>query len=96
MNEYHLTRKAVADLRGIADYGLKNFGFAKARQYRRGLDECFRFLAHTPAVGLSADELVSGIRRYRYQSHWIFYSASDHGVTIVRVLYKRMDFVKHL
>ena len=96
MAEYHLTRNAVADLRAIADYGLENFGFAKARQYRRGLEKCFRSLARTPAIGLSADELVTGIRRYKYQSHWIFYLASGKGITIVRVLHTRMDFVKHL
>ena len=96
MNEYHLTRTAAADLRAIADYGLENFGFAKARQYRHGLEECFRLLARTPVIGLSAEELVPGIRRYKYESHWIFYLASDKRITIVRVLHTRMDFVKHL
>lgn len=96
MNDYRLSRQAVADLSGIADYGVENYGLAKAREYGRGLEECFQFLADTPALGLSADELVLGLRRYKYQSHWIFYLAHDDGVTIVRVLHERMDFVKHL
>ena len=95
MSDYHLGPKAVADVRGIADYGFENFGLAKAREYGRGLGDCLRFLADTPTIGLSADELVVGLRRYKNQSLWIFYLADDDGITVIRVLHKRMDFVKH-
>jgi len=47
-------------------------------------------------MGLGADELADGLRRYMYESHWIFYVQRIGGVHVVRVLQKNMDFVQHL
>ncbi len=47
-------------------------------------------------MGLGADELADGLRRYMYESHWIFYVQRTDGIHVVRVLQKNMDFVRHL
>lgn len=96
MAEYVLSRRAVQDIQEIADYGFANFGIAKARDYGHGLEKCFGNLAESPAIGLAADELAEGTRRYRYESHWVFYVEEGRGIRVVRVLQKNMDFVRHL
>lgn len=71
--DYVLSERAARDLEEIADYGFANFGIAKSRAYGHGLEVCLTQLAKSPLIGLGADELADGLRRYRYVSHWIFY-----------------------
>ena len=96
MAKYVLSRRAEQDVQNIADYGFANFGSAKARGYGHGLEKCFGHLAESPAIGLAADDLAAGIRRYKYESHWVFYLEENRGILVVRVLQKNMDFVRHL
>ena len=96
MADYALSERAAQDIEAIADYGFANFGVAKAREYGKGLERCFGHLAESPAVGLAADELADGVRRYKYESHWVFYSEQSGGILIVRVLHENMDFQRHL
>jgi len=93
---YVLSHRAAHDVQEIADYGFEQFGIAKAREYGDGLEKCFGHLATSPAIGLAADELSAGLRRYKYESHWVFYLEEGSGIRVVRVLQKNMDFVRHL
>jgi toxin ParE1/3/4 len=79
----------------IADYTIERFGIEQARRYRDDLESCFQTLAASPMIGRSADELGSNLRRYKHQSHIVFYLPSDQGVFVVRVLHQRMDYAIH-
>jgi len=94
--DYFLSERAARDIEEIADYGFTNFGVAKSREYGQGLEDCLNNLAESPLMGLGADELADGLRRYIYGSHWIFYVQRIDGIHVVRVLQKNMDFVRHL
>ena len=96
MADYFLSERAAGDIEEIADYGFTNFGAAKSREYGQGLEDCLDNLAGSPLMGLGADELADGLRRYMYESHWIFYVQRTDGIHVVRVLQKNMDFVRHL
>ena len=96
MADYILSERAALDIEEIADYGLSNFGVVKSREYGKGLEVCLTQLAVSPLMGLSADELADDLRRYLYESHWIFYLQRIGGIRVVRVLQKNMDFVRHL
>jgi toxin ParE1/3/4 len=96
MADYILSERAALDIEEIADYGFTNFGIAKSREYGQGLDGCLTQLAVSPLMGLGADELANCLRRYLYESHWIFYMQRTGGIRVVRVLQKNMDFVRHL
>lgn len=96
MAVYSLSSKAAADLAGIYEYTILNFGQEQARAYLSGLHERFETLAEQPMHGHTADELAPGLRRFEYQSHIVFYVPKDNGVRIVRVLHQSMDVKKHL
>ena len=96
MADYILSERAARDIDEIADYGFTNFGVAKSRGYGQSLEDCLNNLAESPLMGLGADELADGLRRYMYGSHWIFYVQRIDGIDVVRVLQKNMDFVRHL
>lgn len=96
MAAYKLSGKASADVDGIYEYTIVNFGIEQARAYMVGLNDCFTTLAENPLQGRSADELASDLRRCEYKSHVVFYREMEHYSLIVRVLHKSMDFVRHV
>ncbi len=95
MAAYSLSLKAAADLDGIYEYTLLNFGQTQARKYLMGLHECFERLADNPYYGRSVVELASNLRRLEYQSHVVFYRPREQGVLIVRVLHESMNTATH-
>jgi toxin ParE1/3/4 len=96
MVAYSLSSKAAADLDGIYEYTILNFGFKKAQTYLLGLQECFQVLSENPKLGRSAEQLAPELRRYEHQSHVIFYMPKRKGVLIVRVLHESMNAPRHL
>ena len=96
MVAYSLSSKAAADLDGIYEYTILNFGLEKAQAYLLGLHERFQALAGNPKLGRSAEQLAPELRRYEHQSHVIFYVPQRGGVLIVRVLHESMDAPRHL
>ena len=96
MAVYKLSSKADADLAGIYEYTILNFGLEQGRAYLLGLHERFATLAEHPMQGSSAQEFAPNLRRFEYQSHIVIYRAKKQGVRIVRVLHQSMDIKRHL
>lgn len=97
MLKFQLSRSAESDIALIADYTIYKFGMNQARKYRNGLLEVFGNLADNPGLGrpFIAKGQV-GLKRYRYESHMIFYKDTESGILVVRVLGGTMDFKRHL
>ena len=95
MAEYRLSRKAEADLIGIAYYSSDTFGIERALAYGDGLLEVFDRLVISPEMGVSVPPRP-GVRKYIYQSHTIFYRVSTNGISILRILHQGMDVLRHL
>ena len=96
MAGYKLSGKASADVDDIFEYTIVNFGIEQARAYLHGLGDRFKALAEDPLRGRAADELASGLRRYEYQSHVVFFRIMEQYTLIVRVLHKSRDFARHV
>lgn len=96
MPRFRLSSRAEADLSEIADYTIETFGLEQARRYMAGLDTCFQTLADEPLDGCGADDLAPELRRFRIESHIVFYIPDEDGVFIIRVLHQSMDFQRHL
>jgi toxin ParE1/3/4 len=76
---YKLSPRAETRLLEIEAYTATAFGEYQADAYITGFQKSFELLANFPLVGRSADELRPGYRRYRFQSHIIFYTQeADH------------------
>ncbi len=55
------------------------------------LERSFGLLADFPGMGVSADELAPGLRRFRFQSHNIFYSEIGEAVLIRAVFHTAIN-----
>ena len=92
MKPFALTRKAKADLRGIAIHTGERWGKEQRNLYIKQLDDAFRLLARNPEAGKNCDDIKSGYRKFPQGSHVIFYrNGTDCVVEIVRILHKNMD-----
>ena len=66
-------------------------GAYQAEAYYAGLERTFGLLADFPRIGQPVDELRAGYRRFRFQSHFVFYTAEAGGVTIRAILHVATD-----
>ena len=85
MAEWRLSEKADEQLSGIYVYTFDTFGEVQAEAYVEGLRRTFGLIADFPGIGNVADEIKPGLRRFRFQSHYIFYKAEP-GMLVIRAL----------
>jgi toxin ParE1/3/4 len=95
MPSYELSIKAAADIESIGDDGLATFGLAQVLKYQLALESRFELLAQFPRIGLPTYDLLPGLYRFPYKAHVIFYTMTEEGVFIVRVLHAKADFKRH-
>jgi toxin ParE1/3/4 len=86
MAEYHLSVRARSQLIDIYELTAVTFGAYQAEAYHAGLERTFGLLADFPRIGHRVDELAVGHRRFRFQSHNIFYTEETTHV-LIRAIY---------
>jgi toxin ParE1/3/4 len=96
MAKYRLTERARSDLIDIYDFTESKFGAYQADAYHAGLIRSFGLLADFPRIGQSADELALGYRRFRFQSHLIFYTEQPDAVEIRAIVHGAVDIRQNL
>jgi toxin ParE1/3/4 len=91
VGEFRLALKARADLINIYAFTDARFGRYQADAYHAGFERTFSLLADFPGIGISATELVIGYRRFRFQSHYIFYTEEADHVLIRALIHVRQN-----
>lgn len=87
MGKYRLSIQAARQIRDIGRFTVERFGQYQAKAYHSGLERTFGLLADFPKMGVAADELLSNGRRFRFQSHDIFYTEEADGILIRAVFH---------
>lgn len=93
---YKLSRTAENHLADIVDYTDSTFGAHQTDAYIAGLESSFDLLVRFPTMGVAAFEIKDGWRRYRYQSHYIFYSIKADHLFVEAIIHVRRDIRPHL
>jgi toxin ParE1/3/4 len=91
MAEYRLTDRVRSNLIDIYDFTESKFGAYQAEAYHAGLVRSFGLLADFPLIGQTADELAAGYRRFRFQSHLIFYTVKPDHIEIRAIVHAAQD-----
>jgi toxin ParE1/3/4 len=91
MPEFRLTPRAEDQLTKVYAFTELRFGRYQADAYHAGFERTFGLLADFPRMGLEVDNLAIGYRRFRFQSHVIFYTQEPYGVLIRQVLHGSQD-----
>jgi toxin ParE1/3/4 len=87
---------ARRDLDDILAYSLAEHGEAVATGYLRAIGEALDRLTVHPELGAPRSDLRPGLRSLSVLEHRAYYVVTARGVSIVRVLHKRMDAGRHL
>lgn len=96
MAGYRLRPKAKRDIERIADYTFEQWGERQEEAYLKLLKQALEALVENPEIGRSAEELSTGLRKFKAGRHLIFYLDSMPGIDVVRILHQSMDFERHL
>ena len=86
MAKYRLSSAADQDFEQLFDYGIDNFGLARAKAYVDGLIIQFQSIAENPWHYQSVDHIRKGYRRSVYEKHAIYYVVSNDCVDVMRIL----------
>jgi len=98
MTDHQLVISPAArdDLRGIYQFGLRNWGENQSSRYLENLKERFWSLTKLPHIGVERPELLPAIRSFPVKSHVIFYQVRSGQIEIIRVLHDRQDPNRHI
>jgi toxin ParE1/3/4 len=91
MAEYRLSVRARSQLLDIYEFTVRTFGQYQADAYHAGLERTFSLLADFPRIGQSADDLAPRHRRFRFQSHQIFYTEEASNILIRAIYHHAQD-----
>ena len=86
MAAYSLSQLAEEDVRRLYRHSIETFGLQQADAYFDGLFERFEAIAENPAMYPRVDDIRAGYRRSVYGVHSIYYTVTESGVAIMRVL----------
>jgi toxin ParE1/3/4 len=87
---FRFSRRAEADLVGIANYALRTWGKAQTARYLGDLEAFCRTLADNPSLGRPCDKVRPGLRRMEHGKHAVFYRQDRTGILISRILHQSM------
>ncbi len=91
-NNYSLTPQAKADLKGIWDYTVDNWGIDQANKYIRKLYAQFELLGDNPDLGKKRGEVKAEYRSFPEGKHVIFYMLlSDKRIAIIGIPHEKED-----
>ncbi len=96
ITSYKLSRTAENQIADIVEYTDDTFGSNQTDAYIAGLESSFDLLVRFPRMGVAAFEIKDGWRRYRYQSHYIFYSVKPDHLFVEAIIHVKQDIRKHL
>jgi toxin ParE1/3/4 len=87
---FRFSRRAEADLLGIARHTLRAWGVDQTVRYIDDLEACCRILADNPGLGRVCYYVRPGLRRMERGRHVVFYRENARGILVSRILHQRM------
>ncbi len=96
MARFALSERALADLASVAESTRENRGAARATAWFDALEGRLTELAERPRLGRRRDELADGLLAFAFESHVVFYTQTDFGIAIARILHHHQDPHRHI
>ncbi|CDX24266.1 Toxin ParE1 [Mesorhizobium sp. ORS 3324] len=88
--------KANADLNGIWDYSLNQWGEERAEAYIRSIHSVITLIDRFPAIARNASDIRPGLLKYAVGSHVVYLRMNEQSIDVVRILHQQMDYPRHL
>jgi toxin ParE1/3/4 len=88
-----MTRLARRDMDAISAYTLDKWGREQLHDYVGGLLDNMDELAANPNKGGKIPSIPKRFQRLSYRAHFIFYTAIDDELRIIRILHQRIGIL---
>ncbi|NDE90051.1 MAG: type II toxin-antitoxin system RelE/ParE family toxin [Alphaproteobacteria bacterium] len=72
-------------------FTLQTFGTYQAQAYHSGFERTFGLLADFPQIGTDVNHIKHNHRRFRFQSHYVYYTEESYGVFIRAIIHAGQD-----
>lgn len=95
MAEVEFSHSARTDLYDIVDTIASDRPRAARRLRDRIVERCLR-VAEQPLLAASHGHIREGVRGFLVGPYWVFFTATDKGIRIVRILHGRRDWQRLL
>jgi toxin ParE1/3/4 len=96
ITSYKLSRAAETSLAELVVYSDATFGTMQTAAYVAGMEASFNLLVSFPRIGSASFEIKAGLRRYRYQSHYICYTEQGDTLLIEDLIHVRRNLRRDL
>lgn len=96
MTEYRLSPAAQADLDGLFDYTVQQWGLEQALRYAQAIADACNRLALAPMQSQDCAHVRAGYRCLPVGRHVLYFRVEGGGIAIIRILHARMDAPRHL
>jgi len=98
MSRYDLVVSPLSrdDLKGIYQYGVRNWGASQAAAYLELFKNHLWNLTEQPKIGVEREVLLPGLRSFLVESHVVFYRLQNRRIEIVRILHGKQDPQRHI
>jgi toxin ParE1/3/4 len=96
MSGFKFSPNARAALQIALNNSLLNFGRPQTDRYIVGFQRTFELLAQFPGVGRPADHFRRGLRCYRYESNYIFFTVEDDYILIREIFHTSQNITKKM
>lgn len=96
MAEFRLSPAAQADLDAVFEYTVNEWGLPQALRYTDLIDRACSELAEAPQQSQACDSIRPGYRRRSIGRHVVYFSTTDYGIAVIRILHQSMDSGRHL
>jgi len=96
MADFRLSEAAAAKLRVILCESELKFGPHQTGLYHAGFVKTFELLSLFPGIALRVDHLRSGYRRYRFESHIIFFTVEKDHIVIRDLFHVAQNIAKDM
>jgi toxin ParE1/3/4 len=93
---YILSEAADKDIEKLLERSILDFGLAQTEIYFKSLKSCLSLLSDNPELGRTVNDIAPNYRRFRHQSHVVFYRVQQQDIFIIRILHKAMDIENYL
>ncbi len=94
--KYTIRALAQADLESIWLYTCEQWGVVQADTYLNVLIQRFDWLADSPALGKSRNDIKQGYFCFPQGMHLIFYMIKSNKIEIIGIPHQQMDIVEYL
>ena len=98
MSGYRLSSRADKDYQDILTYTIEKWGVIQFQKYGDLLRASFKRIAENPELPLSRsrEDLFTGCRILKVESHYVLYRQHDGFVEIARILSVRSHLRRHI